>query len=395
MVGDKRILFFIPSQNMCGNGVLQSQVLGQARFLLRQGAQCLVVTSEAEVEAAEETQSLIRDGWGVPACVSCSTSRGIPFFAKHQLAKRIYREHQQRITRFHPTHIYTRSAIDFGVAAHIAREQGSVDIYDARGAVAAEAALTRGRRDHYFLALAWIQRRAMRNASRLACVSHRFADWIKSKTGRDDCVVIPCCVSEDAASPENRARTEMRKRLGYGEENKVICYTGSLARWQNIPSILGLLRRLSEIRPEYRFLFITRQTESLQARIRDAGLPPSKCFLQACDQQEVATYLAAGDAGILMRDDTLVNNVAAPTKVGEYLNAGLPILLTSGIGDMSELVCRENVGTIIPDDETRVNRVVNFVDTIDHEAMLKRCRRFVKQYLSWDAYLGEFARLYA
>jgi hypothetical protein len=42
-----------------------------------------------------------------------------------------------------------------------------------------------------------------------------------------------------------------------------------------------------------------------------------------------------------------VNEVASPVKFGEYLASGLPVVMSAGIGDYSELVRRKKVGVIL------------------------------------------------
>ena len=40
---------------------------------------------------------------------------------------------------------------------------------------------------------------------------------------------------------------------------------------------------------------------------------------------------------------------SSPTKVGEYSAMGLPVMATSGLGDMDEVIRRERVGVIVQD----------------------------------------------
>ena len=48
-------------------------------------------------------------------------------------------------------------------------------------------------------------------------------------------------------------------------------------------------------------------------------------------------YLALSNVGIVIRDDNIVNRVAAPTKIAEYLTNGLKILYSGDIGIITDL----------------------------------------------------------
>ncbi len=44
------------------------------------------------------------------------------------------------------------------------------------------------------------------------------------------------------------------------------------------------------------------------------------------DYKEVPSYLSAADIAFIWRDKSIVNKVASPVKVSEYLGCGLPII---------------------------------------------------------------------
>jgi hypothetical protein len=61
----------------------------------------------------------------------------------------------------------------------------------------------------------------------------------------------------------------------------------------------------------------------------------------------VNKYLCASDYGILLRENSITNQVASPVKFAEYLSAGLKILISENLGDYSEFVTKNKCGTII------------------------------------------------
>lgn len=47
---------------------------------------------------------------------------------------------------------------------------------------------------------------------------------------------------------------------------------------------------------------------------------------------DVKYYLRITDAGIVIRDSNIVNRVAAPTKIAEYVTSGVQLLYSGKIG---------------------------------------------------------------
>lgn len=389
------IIFYIPDEVIRCSGVLQSQILGQARFLNNSGFQCLVVGSDVNKKLAFETEKMIEKKYDVQACISDSYSGRFPFFSKFRLSRKVFDQCRHRIDQFQPTHIYTRSCIAAVGISKIAKKQNTKLIYDLRETAAAEAIFTRERKDVYYYGLRWLQNLAMKKADRLSCVSHRLGEWIKETTGETDYVVIPCCVSHDNCSFNIDERQKSRRRLGYLPNNKVICYVGGVSKWQRIRSIIRLFKGISELSPDFRFLFISRQKQEVEKMIKDIGLDIRTCYCVSCEQVEVSSYLRVCDASIIMRDDVLMNNVSSPIKIGEYLRAGLPVLLTKGIGDMSELIPRENAGMIIDENNKSSEQVIQYLSNVNYKEVYDNQQKFVKEHLTWNVYAAEFNKLYS
>jgi hypothetical protein len=49
----------------------------------------------------------------------------------------------------------------------------------------------------------------------------------------------------------------------------------------------------------------------------------------AVPQASVGDYIAAAVAGFLLRDSSGINRVSVPVKLGEYLGAGVPVVISS------------------------------------------------------------------
>jgi glycosyltransferase involved in cell wall biosynthesis len=105
--------------------------------------------------------------------------------------------------------------------------------------------------------------------------------------------------------------------------------------WQNISDTLLYFKRFNLDCPESKFIVLTPRSQfgivEYFAKIHQISL--NKICLRSVRNEEVYKYLSAADVGVLLRKDSTVNKVSCPGKVGEYLAAGLPCVLTKYIGD--------------------------------------------------------------
>ena len=67
---------------------------------------------------------------------------------------------------------------------------------------------------------------------------------------------------------------------------------------------------------------------------------------------DVKYYLRITDAGIVIRDSNIVNRVAAPTKIAEYVTSGVQLLYSGKIGILSDLSKIRNNDNMIEMDTT-------------------------------------------
>jgi glycosyltransferase involved in cell wall biosynthesis len=98
----------------------------------------------------------------------------------------------------------------------------------------------------------------------------------------------------------------------------------------------------------------------------------------------VPGVLCAADAGISFIRTCYSKRSSSPTKVAEYLAAGLPVVSTRGIGDCDEILERPNLGVGIEQlDDAEYRRAAQALQRLlDDPETPVRCRQFAEQELS-------------
>lgn len=117
----------------------------------------------------------------------------------------------------------------------------------------------------------------------------------------------------------------------------VAVYAGGIQPWQNIPLIQQAMRRRGG---DVVFSMCVTDPAAFMESWGEGTLPPGAAVETRAPAQLAAEYEKA-HYGFILRDDTVLNRVACPTKLVEYLKFGIvPILLSAAIGDFAEMGLR-------------------------------------------------------
>lgn len=390
----QRILFFVPEWPALASGVLHSQVLSVARFLSERGFECMFVGCEASTEKASEATKKISGMYGIQAVVLGFRLDWLGYIGMLLTARKLYRLTKGEILSFQPTHVYSRSITDSRFARKIARDTGAASVFDVRAALSEEVRMRRGGKVFRYWYIRYAEKIEFKKSARLVCVSENLKRYITDQVGREDIIVIPSCFDQNKFSFDSQARKEIRLRYGMLDVSKVICYSGGLAPWQRVEDIIALFEKLAPIDPQYRFLFLTKEKQHLQDLLCLSTLPPGRYIVESCVQEEVYRYLSAADAGIIMREDTTVNNVSSPIKIGEYLGCGLPLILTKGIGDFSELISQAGIGLLLDETGDTAMQVILFMQKLDADKVRDLAISFSHDHFANEFHIKEYENLY-
>jgi len=185
------------------------------------------------------------------------------------------------------------------------------------------------------------------------CASHTLQQVLcKRYSVSVPAVAVSCCVDIPRYADYEGKREEARANLGLNDR-WVVCYVGGLAKWQEIPKTLKLVKTMRSREPQVFFLFITRDNASKYAsELAAIGKEGKDYRCLSLTHDEVLEILPAADLGVLLRASSPVNLVSSPTKCGEYLASGVPVLTTAYAGDASSVIAETCAGFVLRDGAT-------------------------------------------
>ncbi len=247
--------------------------------------------------------------------------------------------------------LHARNHVPLATALIVRRLTGARLIFDIRGLMAEEYA-DAGRWKEggiaYRLTQA-MQRAGLRRADGVVTLTEAVRSHLFGPNGRPRAHVIPCCADLDRLEAQLDRREDVRRELGV-VDRVVMIYVGKFTGWYMERQMVDFFAAARRVEPRLLFLVLTQGDRGVITReFSRAGIGPSDFVVTQAPPDEVGRYLAAADFGISLIRRCFSKISSSPTKIGEYLGAGLPVLSSAGIGDVDALLDGERVGVLLDD----------------------------------------------
>jgi glycosyltransferase involved in cell wall biosynthesis len=245
-----------------------------------------------------------------------------------------------------------------------------------------------------------IQRAGLGRADGFVVLTERVRRVLFGAADTPRTYVIPCCADFDRLAP---GRRDVRAELGLGER-PVMVYVGKLTGVYMDEEMADFFAAASAQEPQLVFLVLTQSpADSIVAELRRVGVPEDAYRVTAAPATEVGSYLAAASFAICFCHPKPSLIASSPTKIGEYLAGGLPIVSGPDVGDTDTILRDEGAGAVVeaftPDDYERAAGEI--LAMAADPAMRERCRTVAERVFSlrdvgiprYDALYREIAAL--
>ena len=165
--------------------------------------------------------------------------------------------------------------------------------------------------------------------------------------------VIPCSADMDLFDPSTitaAQKQQLQNELNIGEKDLIISYLGSIGGWYMTSEMLRFCKRLSNKIPQARFLFISPHLHDVIAsEAAKYGLPADKLIVKYGNRAEVPALLSLSNYSIFFIKPCYSKLSSSPTKHGEIMAMGIPVITNSGVGDVKEIVNKYHGGYVLDD----------------------------------------------
>lgn len=133
--------------------------------------------------------------------------------------------------------------------------------------------------------------------------------------------------------PIELLNTTLMPSIAYNTSDIVeIIYSGGIQQWQNIGLMMNTIKK--NLQKNIHYTILTGNVDYVKSISHKLNIDEKYLSITSCDSSELAYYYKKAHYAFILRDDSIVNRVANPTKLIEYLFYGLtPIVLNPVIGD--------------------------------------------------------------
>jgi glycosyltransferase involved in cell wall biosynthesis len=257
------------------------------------------------------------------------------------------------VQRNHIEMVHARGHIPATIALALKKRFGTKMIFDLRGLMAEEYVDAEHWREGglpYRITKA-TERQILASTDAIVTLTERIWPIIKEWEGLRGRVVqhevVPCCVDLSLFKFSKEERARRRAELNLGERFTVV-YSGSLDGWYLTEKMADFFASFRQRKPDAHLLWLTTGSHDRVRKLmssRNVGADDFSVF--AVSSSEVPSYLAAADAGLAFIKRCVSKVASSPTKNGEYLACGLPLIINAGIGDSDALINEWKAGVLI------------------------------------------------
>jgi glycosyltransferase involved in cell wall biosynthesis len=161
--------------------------------------------------------------------------------------------------------------------------------------------------------------------------------------------VIPCCADENLFNVRN-VESGFREELNIEPEDLVITYLGSIGTWYMLEEMLDFFLVLLEENPNSKFLFISKDNKNeIIQKAKLKGINADKILVRPADRKDVPKLLAIGNFSIFFIKPLYSKKASSPTKMGEIMNLGIPVICNGNVGDV-DLIMSECLPELLVSD---------------------------------------------
>ena len=189
--------------------------------------------------------------------------------------------------------------------------------------------------------------------------------------------VIPCCADLSGIEAQSDQRDQMRRELGL-QDKRVVVYVGKFGGWYLQREMVEWFKVAYERDASWHFLILSQSDHELaRVEFERCGLPPESYTLTSAPHQRIGAYLASGDVAISFIAAMPSKIASSPTKIGEYLAAGLAVISNPGVGDVDADLEQFAVGVVVPEfNQAAYRESLDELETLlNDKSLASRCRR--------------------
>lgn len=165
-------------------------------------------------------------------------------------------------------------------------------------------------------------------------------EWETVKENNTKITVIPCSADFDLFKISSVAeKKQNRKNLNISTDTFVLSYLGSIGTWYMLDEMLDFFVHLEKKYNKVLFLFLTPEDPQVIRNVaKSKNIRQENILIDFAQRADLAKKISISDASIFFIRPCFSKISSSPTKLGELLAMGIPVICNDGVGDVKEIV---------------------------------------------------------
>jgi glycosyltransferase involved in cell wall biosynthesis len=211
--------------------------------------------------------------------------------------------------------------------------------------------------------------------------------------------VVPCSVDLelfDPAAINTKLKEEYKKELGINEDDFIISYLGSIGGWYLTNEMMQFCELLLQKRNDAKFLFISNNNHmDIIAAAKKYNIPEDKIIVKFASRNQVPVLLSFSSYSLFFIKPCYSKLSSSPTKHGEIMAMGIPVIANSGVGDVKEIIEKYEAGFVLDTfTEAEMKNVVDKVAAKETSFDSKKIRAGATDFYNLDKTVQTYAEVY-
>ncbi len=220
------------------------------------------------------------------------------------------------------------------------------------------------------------------NATGLMPVSNNYKEeLIKRAVSENRIYVVPCSADMTVFNFSEATREKVRNECNIQLDEVVGIYVGKFGGMYLKEEAIKLFKSAQTFfGQKFRLVILSPQpAEQIKNLLKAAFENQDAVIIKSVNQKEVANYLNAADFAFATYKPGETKKHLSPIKIGEYWACGLPVVLTKGVGDDSDIIESEGGGILF--DPSQIEHV-NWTSLQRQLFQHQNWRQLAKKYRS-------------
>ena len=289
--------------------------------------------------------------------------------------------------------IHARSYLPAAAAWAVNRLTGTPFIFDMR-ALWLEELITAGRLQRGSIihkVLTRLEKVCLRDAAAVVSLTDAAVGYLQDQYPNElqgqHITVIPTCADLQRFKRSDKPPSE---RV-YG------CVGTVLSGWFHTDWLAALFNTVAQNDPEARFEVVTRDdAEKVRAVLDIDGKLDDRLSIFPSASERVHEALQKQAMSVMFFTSGTSKLGSAPTRLGEALGCGIPVVANEGVGDVANIIRRYGVGVIVKDGSgVSMTAALAELETLRSNPDLpSRCRKAAEEVFSLEAGTEAYRKLY-